>query len=92
MISKFLKSKRGQIIISIIWGIGLAALFRRGCMNGKCIVIKGPNPEEVAKSIYKSNGKCYKYSPYMTKCNETNITTGSGTYEETWIKKHKIRN
>ena len=51
-------------------------------------MIKGPNPEEVAKSIYKSNGKCYKYSPFMTKCNDTNILTDSGTYEKTYIKEH----
>ena len=88
MIKDFLKSKRGQILISIIWGIGLAALFRRGCVANKCIVIKGPNPEEVAKSIYKSNGKCYKYSPYMTKCSKQNIINDSDTYENSFIKEH----
>ena len=41
MIKDFLKSRRGQILISIIWGIGLAALFRRGCANNKCLIIKG---------------------------------------------------
>ena len=56
--------------------------------RNKCIIIKGPNPEEVAKSIYKSNGKCYKYSPFITKCNNTNILTDSGTYENTYIKEH----
>ena len=89
MIKDFLKSRRGQILLSIIWGIGLAALFRRGCANNKCLIIKGPNPEEVSRSVYKSNGKCYKYSPYITKCNDTNVTTDSGTYEQTFIKEYK---
>lgn len=89
MIKDFLKSRKGQILISIIWGIGLAALFRRGCANNKCLVIKGPNPEEVAKSIYKSNGKCYKYSPYITRCNETNVNADSGTYENSFIREFK---
>ena len=89
MIHKFLKSRKGMIIISIIWGIGLASLFRKGCANNRCIVIKGPNPEEVSKSIYKSKGKCYKYSPYITKCNDTNVLTDSGTYENTYISNYK---
>ena len=53
MIRDFLKSRKGQILLSIIWGIGLASLFRRGCLHRNCIVIKGPNPEEVSKSFYK---------------------------------------
>ena len=35
------KDKYGKIIISIIWGLGLAALFRRVCKGRNCIVIKG---------------------------------------------------
>ena len=42
MIGKILKSKHGKIIISIIWGLGLAALFRKVCEGRNCIVIKGP--------------------------------------------------
>jgi len=35
------KDKYGKIIISVIWGLGLAALFRRVCEGRNCIVIKG---------------------------------------------------
>ena len=45
----------GRILISIIWGLGLAALFKSACKHRNCQVIqyKGPNPEEVKKSYYK---------------------------------------
>ena len=62
MIDKILKSKHGKIIISIIWGLGLAALFRKVCEGRKCLVIKGPKPEEVDNKIYKFDDKCYKYN------------------------------
>lgn len=54
--------------MSIILGLGLAALFRKACKNNQCIVIKGPNAEEVNKFFYKVNDDCYKYSPVFTEC------------------------
>jgi hypothetical protein len=68
MIDKILKSKHGKIIISIIWGLGLAALFRKVCEGRSCLVIKGPKPKEVDGKIYKFDNKCYKYNSYTTKC------------------------
>lgn len=68
MIGKILKSKHGKIIISIIWGLGLAALFRKVCEGRNCLVIKGPKPTEVDNKIYKFDNKCYKYNSYTTKC------------------------
>ena len=68
MIDKILKSKHGKIIISIIWGLGLAALFRKVCEGRKCLVIRGPKPKEVDNKIYKFDDKCYKYNSYTTKC------------------------
>ncbi len=77
MIQKFLKSKQGRIMISIIWGLGLAFLFRRACLGRKCIVLKGPNPKEVAKNVYKHEGKCFQYVPEITKCAKKNVETNS---------------
>lgn len=67
-ISEVLNSKVGSIIISIILGLGLAALFRKACNDNKCIVIKGPNVEDVNKFFYKIEEDCYKYSPVFTEC------------------------
>jgi hypothetical protein len=68
MITKFLNSKTGQIVISIILGLGLASLFRKVCQDNQCIIIKGPPLEEVNKYVYKIDDECYKYTPQSTKC------------------------
>lgn len=67
-ISEVLNSQTGSVIISIILGLGLAALFRKACKDNNCIVIKGPNSEEVNKFFYKIEDNCYKYSPVFTEC------------------------
>ena len=33
---RFLKTKGGQIFISILWGLGLSALFRQVCLGRNC--------------------------------------------------------
>lgn len=67
-INKLLDSKSGAIIISIILGLGLAALFRQACKDKQCIVIKGPSIDEVTNFYYKINDDCYKYTPVVTEC------------------------
>ena len=48
-----------SIIISVIWGFGVASLFRKICKN-KCIVIKVPN--DVDDYIVKDDKKkCYNF-------------------------------
>jgi hypothetical protein len=68
MIGKFLESKAGQIIISIILGFGLATIFRKVCKDNNCIMIQGPKVSEVNKYFYKIDENCYKYTPYVTPC------------------------
>ena len=68
-----LNSRSGQIMISIIWGLGLASLFRKACVGRNCIVIKGPNPNQVKNQIFKYDGKCFKFTPYASKCENKNI-------------------
>lgn len=67
-ISKFINSDNGSKFISVIWGIGLATLFRHACIGRNCIVIKGPEPNEVKNNNYKFNNKCYKYDAYAVSC------------------------
>jgi len=69
-IIKQLDTRAGCIIISVILGLGLAALFRQACKDKQCIVIKGPNIEEVSKYYYKINEDCYKYTPVATECDK----------------------
>ena len=68
MLSHVLNSEEGSILISIIIGLGLASFFRKVCKNGRCVVIKGPDVNEVRNSVYKIDQNCYKYTPTVTKC------------------------
>ncbi len=68
MLQKFTSTSEGKIILSIIWGLGLSALFRKACKGRSCIIIKGPKPEEMNNKIYLFDEKCYKYSAVNTTC------------------------
>jgi hypothetical protein len=63
-----LSSDVGGIIISIVLGLGLAALFRKACDDNKCILIKGPDMEEVKRNVYKINNDCFKYETEFAEC------------------------
>lgn len=63
-----MKTRTGVIIMSIVWGIGLASLFRKACEGSNCVIIKGPNPNEVTKKVYSNNGECYKFETYVVDC------------------------
>lgn len=72
---KFLNSNEGSIAISILFGLALAGLFRQTCKNRGCIVIKGPKTNELNNSVFKVDDKCYKYSPYVVDCGNTQEET-----------------
>ena len=65
---KFVHSETGKIIMSILLGLGLASLFRTICKDNNCLVFHAPPLDDFKDKIYKSNGKCVKYSPVSTKC------------------------
>ena len=54
MIKRLKDNYTGKFIISIILGLGIAALFRKVCNNNKCIVIKAPKG---MKDYYQEKGK-----------------------------------
>lgn len=54
--------------MSIIWGVGLAALFRRVCKGKNCIVYKAPNPEWMKTQIVESGGLCFQMMPETSAC------------------------
>jgi hypothetical protein len=73
-IFKVLTNPRSKIFISILLGIGLAAVFKRTCGDGKkCMVIKGPKSADVSDHIYRINGGCYKYEPEVVKCAKVGV-------------------
>jgi hypothetical protein len=65
---KFIHSKTGKIIMSILLGFGLATLFRTVCKDKDCVIFNAPPLEEINGKTYKFDNKCYKYEPVPTKC------------------------
>ena len=53
------------ILISLIWGFGLALLFKRSCKNDTCVIVKAPDnfPEKI-----RSGNKCYRLEKYNADC------------------------
>lgn len=69
-VNKVMDTEFGSITISVILGLGLAALFRTVCKDGKCIVIQGPKNEDVQGQYFKINDDCFKYTPVQTACDK----------------------
>lgn len=68
MLSKIVDTSAGSVIVSVIIGLGLASFFRKVCKDGRCVVIKGPDVNEIREKVYKIETECYKYTPVMTEC------------------------
>ena len=65
----FNNEKYNTILISILWGLGISALFRKICKSKNCVVIQTPSNFDINnKIIKKSNGKCYKLIKYNNIC------------------------
>jgi hypothetical protein len=69
-IKQVLDTEFGSIAISVLLGIGLAALFRTACKDGKCVVITGPPRSETENYYYKIDDNCFKYTPVSTECTQ----------------------
>lgn len=68
MIRDYLDNEAGSIIISILLGLGLAALFQKACHDNNCMIIKGPPYKDIRDKIFIQDEKCYIYTPKTTKC------------------------
>ena len=74
MIKRLIKNKQGRMMMSILWGLGLAALFNQACKGRNCIIYTSQNPNIVKNNIYQSdNDKCYKFDSEVTECNKNSI-------------------
>jgi len=62
--------KEGQIVISALFGLALALLFRRVCKDN-CTIYFAPNIDDIEGKTFKLEDQCYKYKPYSTKCDSS---------------------
>ena len=73
--NRLLNTDEGNVIISIIWGLGLAFLFfKQTCKGEHCIVYSAPPIIDMKRTIYahKDNvNECYIYKPYTVNCNKS---------------------
>jgi len=74
-LEKIVKNDTGKIIISAILGLGLASLFKKVCVDDKCLIIK--SPPNIKDSIFGHNNKCYKYNPEITSCKKKKVRFNS---------------
>lgn len=67
-LSKFIHTKSGKVVSSIILGLGLASLFRRICNKGNCIIYKAPPFDDIVGKIFEYNDSCYVFEPISVTC------------------------
>ena len=58
----------GQIIVSALFGLALALLFRRICKDN-CVLYSAPDIKDIEGNIFNLEDTCYKYKSYPVKCN-----------------------
>jgi len=72
MLDTVLENRTGQIIISVILGLGFAIIFSRACIGRNCIVRRGPNPSVIDSKIYQFDKSCYTFEPSVVSCEQKN--------------------
>jgi hypothetical protein len=61
--------KEGQMVVSALFGLALALVFRRVC-TGNCVLYFAPNPNDIKGKTFILEDTCYKYTPHVVKCSE----------------------
>lgn len=70
-LSKFIHTKSGRILTSVILGLGLASLFRRVCRKGECLIYKAPPIDDIIGKVFEYNDDCYIFEPVAVTCDKT---------------------
>lgn len=65
---KLFRTDTGKIIMSTLLGLGLATLFRKGCIGRNCIEFSAPSLEDIKKKVYKYGDSCFKYEMESRGC------------------------
>ena len=67
----FMRSEKGYMFISVIWGLGLAALIFGICRDDReCILIKPYRHNDIIDPLnnFKYNNRCFKYKSVSSPC------------------------
>jgi hypothetical protein len=66
-IDRLLYSPTGQLLVSAIFGLALALMFRRVCKDN-CLIFYAPYTKDIEGKVFKVEDTCFTYSPYMVGC------------------------
>ena len=77
-IKRLLDTQIGQVLISILLGIGLATLFHKVCTDKSCLTFNGPVLNEIDGKVYKFGDMCYTYKLEPIKCDASKQTINIG--------------
>ncbi len=67
------KKRPMVVLISVLWGIGLATLFAGVANKRDCIIVRGELPVEIEKKTFQYpdlENKCYQYKSYLQPCSK----------------------
>jgi len=56
------------MLIMVLFGIGLAAMFHSTCKDERCVVVRAPDPDVVEKQVFRYNDGCYRFQAKMVSC------------------------
>ena len=62
------RTPAGTVIVSVILGLGLAAIFRRACKGNECVVIRAPELSRTQGHVYRIEDDCYTYTRTPAQC------------------------
>jgi hypothetical protein len=62
------RTPTGTLIVSVILGLGLAAVFRRACKGKECVVVRAPPLSHTQGHVYRIEDDCYKYERRAAEC------------------------
>ena len=68
---RLLNTEMGQVLISILLGLGLATMFRQVCEGKNCLIFNGPVISEIDGKMYKFGEYCHQYDLNAVSCNAT---------------------
>ena len=65
-VKKYMNSKGGIALFSLILGLGLSCMFKMSCDSKNCLVYKAPDFSK--KKVIKYNNKCYNPVEHIETC------------------------
>ncbi len=67
-IKELLDNKMFIILVSLLWGFGIAIMFKKTCQNDNCVVVKVPPEFAMNNNIIRDNNRCYQLHKYPSEC------------------------